>query len=240
MPWSLPRYRTRTRRCNAASFPEIQIWWPRLFSELADLFGKPFDSAEDSLRLKSLRSGAELQNGIGDGESLDQVLASAEGVLTILPVGDPPDPRALDLVNKTNQFNLNGRRFNEAEWLQYLRTPGHAVWMASYSDRFGPLGKISVLAGHLTGDGELTLDTWVLSCRAFGRRIEFAILSSFFERHALRRINLRFVSTERNGPFAELLTTVTGAAPAEGTSLEASDYGQRKPLWHMRIEYPNG
>jgi FkbH-like protein len=211
-----------------------------LVSELGDLFGKPFDSEEDSLRLKSLRAGAELHIGNGGVESLQQVLASADGVLTIVPLRDPPDPRALELVNKTNQFNLNGRRFNEAEWMQYLRSPDHWVWLASYSDRFGPLGKISVLAGRFTADRELDLDTWVLSCRAFGRRIEYAMLDALFERHAARRIHMRFEATERNGPLQELLSGLTGAAPGDGSALDAVDFAQRKLPWYMRVEYPYG
>jgi FkbH-like protein len=211
-----------------------------LVSELGDLFGKPFDSEEDSLRLKSLRAAAELHSGNGGVESLQQVLASADGVLTIVPLRDPPDPRALELVNKTNQFNLNGRRFNEAEWMQYLRSPDHWVWLASYSDRFGPLGKISVLAGRFTADRELDLDTWVLSCRAFGRRIEYAMLDALFERHAARRIHMRFQATERNSPIQELLSGLTGAAPEAGSALDAADFAQRKLPWYMRVEYPYG
>jgi predicted enzyme involved in methoxymalonyl-ACP biosynthesis len=112
--------------------------------------------------------------------------------------------------------------------------------MASYADRFGRLGKISVLAGRFSGDGELDLDAWVLSCRAFGRRIEYAMLGALFQPDALRRINLRFQATERNGPVRELLKNVTGVVPAGGVSLDAADFAQRKLPWHMRVEHPNG
>ena len=217
-------------------FPEDPNQIAALVSELADLFGKPFDSEEDSLRLQSLRAGAELRNGSGGVESLEQVLADAEGVLTIVPLSDPPDPRALELVNKTNQFNLNGRRFNEAEWLQYLRAPGHVVWMASYSDRFGPLGKIAVLAGRVTGEGEMDLDAWVLSCRAFSRRIEYAMLNALFERSGLRRLSLRFETTERNGPLREVLGKL---AEEPFNYLDAGAFAERKLPWYMRVEWPN-
>jgi FkbH-like protein len=211
-----------------------------LVSELPDLFGKPVASEEDSLRLQSLRASADLQRGLAAAGSLDQVLAGSDGALTIVPLNDPPDPRALELVNKTNQFNLNGRRLNEAEWLRYLRSPDSLVWMASYADRFGQMGKISVLAGRFTGDGELDLDTWVLSCRVFGRRIEYAMLDALFQRHAVQRIRLHFEATERNGPLQEWLHDVTGAAPACGSSLNAADFAQRKLPWYMRVEYPYG
>jgi FkbH-like protein len=211
-----------------------------LVSELADLFGKPFDSAEDSLRLQSLRAGAELSSEIGASESLERVLAEANGVVTIVPLRDPPDPRALELVNKTNQFNLNGRRFNDGEWLRDLRGQNRLAWMASYTDRFGSLGKISVLTGRLLGDGELELDAWVLSCRAFARRIEYALLNALFERHALRRIHFRFEPTPRNGPLQELLNGLLGAAPAGAVALNAADFKQQKLPWYLNVEWPDG
>ena len=33
------------------------------------------------------------------------------------------EPRVLELVNKTNQFNLNGIRYTEAEWAEGLARP---------------------------------------------------------------------------------------------------------------------
>jgi len=207
-----------------------------LLSELADLFGKPFESQEDSLRVKSLRAGAEFQGEIDGVASLEQVLAGANGVLTIVPLGDSPDRRALELVNKTNQFNLNGRRYNEAEWMQYVRSPERVAWMISYRDRFGPLGNIAVLVGRFTAGGELELDTWVMSCRAFGRRIEYALLEALFERCALGRIQLNFEATPRNGPLQEVLGVLLGDVGANGTGLSAADFKQRKLPWYMEVE----
>jgi FkbH-like protein len=217
-------------------FPEDPNDVAALLSELADLYGKPFDSAEDTLRLESLRAGAEIEEKLGS-ESLEEVLAGAEGALAITRLADPPDPRALELVNKTNQFNLNGRRFSAAEWLDYLKAPDHCAWIASYGDCFGPLGKIAVAAGRFNGDGELHLDAWVLSCRAFGRRIEYAMLGALFERHGLKKIRFEAVPTERNGPLREMLNAVTGCDAAPGVSLDCSGFSARKQPWYMRVEY---
>ena len=56
---------------------------------------------------------------------------------------DPKDDsRALDLVNKTNQFNLKiGRRRLEAEWRSRMQDPRSFLMTVSYRDRFGPSGK---------------------------------------------------------------------------------------------------
>ena len=60
----------------------------------------------------------------------------------------PLDPRALELVNKTNQFNLNGKRYTETSWHKYLLGPASFLLVVSYKDKYGPLGKIAVIAGR--------------------------------------------------------------------------------------------
>lgn len=210
-----------------------------LLFELTDLFGKPFDSKEDSLRLNSLRSEAQLRTEIDGTGSLETVLADANGVLTITPVTIPPDPRALELINKTNQFNLNGIRLSDSDWMQLLKDPQHVAWVGSYEDKFGALGKISVLSGRKTSDGEMELDTWVLSCRAFARRIEYAMLGSLFDQYSLQRIKFRFRATDRNGPIQELLGHLTGAAPSEDPAVSSGDFSERKLPWYMRVQSPS-
>jgi uncharacterized protein YaaN involved in tellurite resistance len=41
------------------------------------------------------------------------------------------DARSLELVNKTNQFNLNGKRYTDMEWRRFLTTPGSFLMTAS-------------------------------------------------------------------------------------------------------------
>jgi FkbH-like protein len=208
-----------------------------LVSELVDLFGKPSDSEEDRLRRTSIRASAEFRGLKSGAESLEEVLAGAGGVLTIHPLTDPPDPRALELINKTNQFNLNGRRLSEAEWLQSLHDAGRFAWLASYTDRFGSLGKICVIAGRLAGEGsEVRVDTWVLSCRAFARRIEFAILEALVKRCGARRIHFDFRPTDRNGPVREMLQLLqpepaSGPVAVDATGLAAPGFRH-----YMRVE----
>ncbi len=206
-----------------------------LLWELAERFGKQTDSQEDGLRLQGLRGMAELGGAVSGTGSLEKVLSEAGGVMTIAPLTDPPDPRALELINKTNQFNLNGRRINEADWLRFLRTPDRGAWMASYRDRFGALGKICVLAGHREA-GSLHVDTWVLSCRAFGRRIEYAILAALIEQFQLARIHFHFESTERNTPIREMLEGLVDGPLDREVILNVKDFVRRRRPSFMNVE----
>src|SRR5262249_59422181 len=114
----------------------------------------------------------------------DSFLREMNGEVSLVFQKDPPDPRVLELVNKTNQFNLNGRRHAEGTWLGYLKESETVLLTASYKDRYGPLGKIAALAGGVQGK-TFYVDTWVMSCRAFARRIEHHCLEILFEHFGL-------------------------------------------------------
>jgi FkbH-like protein len=204
--------------------------------DLVNKFGTRFDSAEDGYRLESLRAGAEFKSQITGAESMEAVLASANGVLRLVAISNPPDPRSLELINKTNQFNLNGRRWTDLEWQEYLTTPGCVAWLGSYEDRYGPLGKITVIAGRLDGQRELKVDVWVMSCRAFSRRIEFALLSELYQRCDIERISFQYCQTDRNGPLTEALCSVLGSPPQTGCYLAKEQFDPRKPAWYLKVE----
>jgi len=186
---------------------------------LRDLFGKSALLEEDFIRAESIRrsysraSDYEAAKG-APADFLDDLRAEISFHFDKSPL----DPRALELVNKTNQFNLNGRRYTEVSWQTYVRNPATFLLIASYKDKFGPLGKVAVLAGREDGK-KLHVDTWVMSCRAFSRRIEFACLGELLARFDADEIEFDFVKTERNGPLREFLTELLGEAPEPGCTI---------------------
>ncbi len=180
-----------------------------LIGHLRDLFGKDTFTTEDRLRSASLRSARIQQESPTETDSdMDSFLSQAEGVLTIEPVR-ASDIRALELVNKTNQFNLNGRRWNEAEWKRMLNRVDSVTMAVSYQDKYGPLGKIAVLAGTRSASS-LNVHTWAMSCRAFGRRVEFHTLHQLFDTHAIQQLHLDFEATNKNGPLQRFLSQIAG------------------------------
>jgi FkbH-like protein len=148
----------------------------------------------------------------------------------------PVDPRAFELVNKTNQWNLNGRRETEADWHARLDEPDTFVLVASYRDKYGPLGKIAVIRGSRRGPA-LAVDTWVMSCRAFARRIEHRCLEQLFTRFDAAAIIFDYAPTDRNGPLRELFASLLGDVPCPGLRLERSRFlSICPPLYHVVSE----
>ncbi len=197
---------------------------------LRSLFGKGEIREEDRVRASSLRTAAAIEPAAA-GEASEEFLRKVDAKITLDYEMD--SGRAFELVNKTNQFNLNGRRFTEAEWRAYFEQPGAFLVTAGYEDRFGPLGKIAVIAGICEGL-RCAIDVWVMSCRAFSRRIEFQMLARLFENTRAKALLLRFSPTPRNGPTQECLRRLLGFDPPEGEIELTAEQFRRNcpPLFH--------
>ena len=188
-----------------------KVW--NLLGELRKLFGKPVLMEEDHLRQQSIRASAEIQE-MGEAAGSPEFLKSLDGAVTLDWRVDSSDKRPLELLNKTNQFNLNGVRIGEGEWHRRLQAPGTILGVVSYADKFGPLGKIAVLMGSQVGS-RIKVFNWVMSCRAFSRRVEHHTLDSLFRYTSAQELEFAFQPTERNQPTQEFFEAM-GILPDAG------------------------
>jgi FkbH-like protein len=84
--------------------------------------------------------------------------------------------RIVQLINKTNQFNLTTKRYTEAEILDVMADDRAFGLQLRLLDRFGDNGIIAIVIGRLTGT-DCQIDTWLMSCRVLGRGVEAATLN---------------------------------------------------------------
>jgi predicted enzyme involved in methoxymalonyl-ACP biosynthesis len=111
---------------------------------------------------------------------------------------------------------------------------------ASYEDKFGPLGKIAVLLGRIQGKS-LRIDSWVMSCRAFSRRIEHQSLKQLFEKFDAEEIGFDYQPTPRNGPLQEFFTELLGSPLTADMRLSRAAFSEKSPsLFHRVEEAVNG
>ena len=127
--------------------------------------------------------------------------------------------RVAQLERKTNQFNLTGRRHDEAALAAFLADPAAVVLALRLRDRFADHGLVASLIAVAEGDA-LRIDSWVMSCRVFGRTAEAFVLRALLDearRRGLRRIVGEYVPTPRNGVAAEAYAAL-GFAPVQGAA----------------------
>jgi len=80
--------------------------------------------------------------------------------------------RVVQLINKTNQFNLTTRRHNDADVEGVMADPKSFGLHIRLLDRFGDNGIIAIIIGRMLDDEAVTIDTWLMSCRVLGRQVE--------------------------------------------------------------------
>ncbi len=116
---------------------------------------------------------AELASSAGDR---DEFLASLGIVCTFLSALDAPLARSVQLLAKTNQFNLTTRRRSAAEVEEIASAPGGQAIAVRVRDRFGDAGVVGLALARNEGDS-CFVDSLLLSCRVIGRGIETALLA---------------------------------------------------------------
>jgi len=79
--------------------------------------------------------------------------------------------RAVQLINKTNQFSINGRRIADEEVAKILAAGGRLL-TATLNDKNGTHGEILAILI----DANDAVKAFVMSCRVFQRRAEFAFI----------------------------------------------------------------
>jgi predicted enzyme involved in methoxymalonyl-ACP biosynthesis len=104
----------------------------------------------------------------------------------------------------------------------------------SYEDKFGMLGTIAVIQGFERQDA-LHISTWVMSCRAFARRIEHRCLAVLFDRYQANYIEFDFAATAKNGPVQDFLTAILGRSPCPPVRIACQQFQTVCPSLYQTV-----
>jgi FkbH-like protein len=202
--------------------------------QAAGYFEQAGFSKEDQLRAGFYKANvlraAQLER-IGDH---DDYLRSLGMTLSVAPFDSAGRKRIAQLIAKSNQFNLTTRRYSEAEVAAMQSNPDIFTLQARLEDIFGDNGMISAVICRQTGQ-RWEVDTWIMSCRVLGRRVEETILQYLVEQARARGITEiigRYIPTAKNGlvrhHFSRLGFAQAGAQAGETTwQLVVGDYCER-------------
>jgi FkbH-like protein len=157
-------------------------------------------SAEDRRRADFYESNARRIALRDQAADLGAYLASLEMVMTVQPFDETGRNRIVQLINKSNQYNLTTRRYTERQVEEAQRDPDCFTLQARLSDKFGDNGMISVvICRQIRRDWHV--DTWLMSCRVLGRRVEDAVRQELLlqaRQRSIERIIGTYRPTERN------------------------------------------
>lgn len=130
---------------------------------------------EDRSRTEQYRARAQAEELRRTTGSLDAYQASLGMVATIGAIDSLNMQRVVQLINKTNQFNLTTRRRDQAEVEWLLERPNVEHFWVRLRDKFADHGLIAVVIALNKGQ-RLEIDTMLMSCRVIGRGVEQVIV----------------------------------------------------------------
>lgn len=171
-----------------------------LFLSMAGYFDAVNFSADDEKRTEFYKTQVQrlaLQESTSD---LEGYLESLDMTLHLAPFDKIGRSRIAQLINKSNQFNLTTRRYTEAEVAAFEDDSSTITLQARLIDCFGDNGMISVIICR-EGNVGWYIDTWLMSCRVLGRRVEHAMLqflSQQLEGRGASEVFGTFIPTKRN------------------------------------------
>ncbi|HXQ53708.1 MAG TPA: HAD-IIIC family phosphatase [Stellaceae bacterium] len=114
--------------------------------------------------------------------------------------------RTVQLINKTNQFNLTTRRYTDEDVVALMNDRRGFGLQLRLIDRFGDNGIIAIVIGRMQDGGDLLIDTWLMSCRVLGRQVEEATLNLVAQeacRLGARRLIGEYIPTSKNSMVAK-------------------------------------
>lgn len=144
--------------------------------------------------------------------------------------------RLAELVQRTNQFNTTTQRYTRNELAAFINSPERGVYVADVTDKFGSFGLVATIIASRSADA-LTIESFVMSCRAMGFGLEQAFLRLVIDaERSARRVVGRFIPSDRNGPSARVFVD-NGFRAVDETSWELPSEAQKPsiPAW-IKIE----
>lgn len=211
-PVELEEVKSALPQVDCLRFPDTTEGLVCLLTELRNRFSRVSISAEDRERTDLYRRRMEgVAPSTLPGGDLTEFLRGLQMRLDVFDRSAGDRDRAVQLINKTNQFNINGIRQTDAEVAEILAAGGR-LYTVRLTDRAGSHGEILAMLIDRAG----TARALVMSCRVFQRRVEYAFIA-WLCRQGAAPVRLLPQTTDRNEPARRFLDEEGFEAQADGT-----------------------
>ncbi len=157
-------------------------------------------SDEDRKRAAFYQGNAKRVEILSQSSDMDAYLKALDMEITLTPFDSVGRARIAQLISKSNQYNLTTKRYSEAEVKALESDPNYFTRQVRLKDSMGDNGMISVLICK-KADEVWFIDTWLMSCRVLGRKVENAVLQDLLaaaKSAAVSRLLGKYCPTGRN------------------------------------------
>ena len=132
-------------------------------------------SEEDHNRASYYQDNIKRVQILNQSSDMVTYLKSLEMKMICMPFDATGRARIVQLISKSNQFNLTTKRYSEVDIKNIEEDSNYFTRQIRLTDALGDNGMISVIICKKNA-AAWEIDTWLMSCRVLGRRIEEAAL----------------------------------------------------------------
>jgi FkbH-like protein len=229
--------------------PEVTVFqvprqlsqYPTMFSKWKRLFFNLSQSSEDTQKIQMYKTQLSREQSKAGYKNIEEYLASLKLEVQVYSNDGSTIPRVSQLTQKTNQFNLTTHRYSEIEIQKFVNDSSFEVLAFGVTDTFGDNG-ITGLVILKIADQEAEIDTFLMSCRILGRKIEDKIIDyvlTQLKAKNLKTVRGKFIKTQKNAQVESLydrfgFKVIEAQNASKGYSLDLSEY-QSKSADYIRM-----
>ncbi len=186
---------------------QVSSVWPQVrtydITELSGLLSRPeFDvpATEEGRNRRAMYRAEEKRNTLMLSGSADitEFLRKCNLKLTVFtPETQEELLRCYELVVRTNQLNMSGKKYTPEEFSEVLARPDHQNFAFSCSDDFGSYGIVG-FGQYRVDNGTLEFTEFAMSCRVAGKFVESALFAHLLESEHCALGRFEIIKTKKN------------------------------------------
>lgn len=190
--------------------PANRNTYANVFREMMRSFYSFSQTSEDLQKTQMYKAETSRSESKDNFQDLNEYLAFLNLKVSINKNDLDKVERISQLTQKTNQFNLTTKRYATNEILDFMNSSNYAVYSFSVKDKYGDYGLVGVVITEKV-DSKVNIDSFLMSCRAMGRNVEFAFfdnLISILKNYGVSEITGEYIATPKNIPVADFYKTL--------------------------------
>ena len=174
-------------------------YWPEQLFECFE-FIKFKLTKEDFNKTKQYRSRVKFINERKKNNNKLLFLKNINLKAKILSLTTNNEQRCLQIINKTNQFNLTTKRYNLTQIKEFKKNKKNKIFMIELSDKYGNHGLVSLIMCRREKN-IIYIDNFAMSCRVLGRHLETWIMKELIKYAKKNKVSFligEYIKTKKN------------------------------------------
>jgi FkbH-like protein len=170
------------------------------FSRVARFFDGAIMSEEDRQRNQMYKQNQLRKEEQRKVQNIGDFLSSLEMIAEVDVLNKGNIQRVVQLIQKTNQFNVTTRRHSEQFISNLINDNNWLTYIVRLKDKYGDNGIVLVILVNVT-NGQAIIDTFLMSCRVIGRTLERTVMKLLLKdlaKRGVKSLTSEFIPTAKN------------------------------------------